>query len=70
VLRGPAPDQPLPADLLYDPTGLLHERLGDAGPCLCLVRPDGHLGFRSSPPSLDALRDYLGRLYAAPSRRT
>jgi hypothetical protein len=63
VLRGPAPDQPLPADLLYDPTGLLHERLGDAGPCLCLVRPDGHLGFRSSPPSLDAFCSYLDRLY-------
>lgn len=49
--------------LLLDPTGLLHERLGQEGPSLCMVRPDGHLGFRSSPPSLDALKAYLARIY-------
>ena len=63
VLRGPAPDAPVAPDVLYDPDGLLHDRLGDAVPCLCLIRPDGHLGFRSSPPSLDALRSYLSRIY-------
>ena len=63
VLRGAARETPVPADLLYDPTGLLHERLGDAGSCLCLIRPDGHLGFRSSPPNSQALFEYLGRLH-------
>jgi 2-polyprenyl-6-methoxyphenol hydroxylase-like FAD-dependent oxidoreductase len=65
VRRGPALETPVPEDLLYDPMGLLHERLGDAGPCLCVIRPDGHLGFRSSPPNLAALRTYLGRIYGA-----
>jgi hypothetical protein len=63
VLRSAPPNEPVPGDLLYDPTGLLHQRLGDAGPCLCLIRPDGHLGFRCSPPSPDALRAYLARIY-------
>jgi hypothetical protein len=65
VLRGQALETTVAADLIFDPTGLLHERLGDAGPCLCVIRPDGHLGFRSSPPDLEALDTYLGRIYAA-----
>jgi hypothetical protein len=65
VLRGSALETPVPEDLLYDPAGLLHERLGDAGPCLCVIRPDGHLGFRSSPSDVAALRAYLGRIYGA-----
>ena len=36
-------------ELLCDPTGALHERLGAERPCLCLVRPDGHLGLRAEP---------------------
>jgi hypothetical protein len=46
-------------ELLCDPTGALHARLGAAQPCLCLVRPDGHLGFRCEPPSLEALQAHL-----------
>jgi hypothetical protein len=52
----------LPNALLRDPTGALHERLGADRPCLCLVRPDGHLGFRGEPPSLAALASHLGRI--------
>ena len=49
--------------LLGDPSGSLHDRLGGA-PLLCVVRPDGHLGFRCAPPSLDALQDHLDLLIA------
>lgn len=63
VLRGTADETPVPDDLLYDPAGGLHERLGADTPCLCLVRPDGYLGFRSSPPNPEALYAYLGRIY-------
>jgi hypothetical protein len=49
-------------ELLCDPTGALHARLGAAQPCLCLVRPDGHLGFRCEPPSLDSLQAHLARI--------
>jgi hypothetical protein len=38
--------------LLRDPAGALHE-LGADRPCLCLIRPDGHLGLRAAPPSLE-----------------
>jgi hypothetical protein len=55
-------DADLSNELLRDPTGALHERLGADQPCLCLVRPDGHLGFRSEPPSLEALDSHLGRI--------
>ncbi len=45
--------------LLVDRSGLLHERLGGARPTLCVIRPDGHLGFCCSPPSLDSLLTHL-----------
>jgi 2-polyprenyl-6-methoxyphenol hydroxylase-like FAD-dependent oxidoreductase len=48
---------------LYDPTGALHERLGTERPCLCLVRPDGHLGFRGMPPALASLQTHLSRIF-------
>jgi 2-polyprenyl-6-methoxyphenol hydroxylase-like FAD-dependent oxidoreductase len=49
--------------LLWDQSGKLHERLGAQGPMLCLIRPDGHLGFRCAPPSLATLTGYLKRLF-------
>jgi hypothetical protein len=65
VLRGPAADEPRPEDLLYDPAALLHERLCGDAPSLCVIRPDGHLGFRCSPPSLEALASHLNRIYGS-----
>ena len=53
----------LPDELLCDPTGALHERLGADRPCLCLVRPDGHLGLRAEPPAPEALHAHLGRIF-------
>jgi hypothetical protein len=52
-----------PNELLCDPAGALHERLGAEQPCLCLVRPDGHLGFRGAPPSLDSLQAHLRHIF-------
>jgi 2-polyprenyl-6-methoxyphenol hydroxylase-like FAD-dependent oxidoreductase len=48
--------------LLCDPAGALHARLGADRPCLCLVRPDGYLGLRAEPPSLEALQRHLQRI--------
>ncbi|MEM7224942.1 MAG: FAD-dependent monooxygenase [Pseudomonadota bacterium] len=48
--------------ILRDPSGTVHERLGADKPSLCVVRPDGHLGFRAAPPSLDALQAHLSRI--------
>lgn len=45
--------------LLSDPSGALHDRLCAGGQALCLVRPDGHLGFRGAPQALDALAAHL-----------
>jgi hypothetical protein len=62
VTRNAVPDQGFAEELLCDPTGALHERLGVGAPSLCLVRPDGHLGLRAEPPSLEPLQDHLGRI--------
>jgi len=53
----------VPDGVLQDPTGALHRRLGANGPCLCLIRPDGHLGLRAEPPALDVLETHLRRIF-------
>jgi 2-polyprenyl-6-methoxyphenol hydroxylase-like FAD-dependent oxidoreductase len=50
-------------EVLLDPTGQLHERLGADRPRICLVRPDGHLGLSCAPPSAEAVRTHLWRLF-------
>jgi 2-polyprenyl-6-methoxyphenol hydroxylase-like FAD-dependent oxidoreductase len=62
VTRNALKHEDIPDELLCDPTGALHERLGAEQPCLCLVRPDGHLGLRAEPPSLSALQAHLRRI--------
>ncbi len=47
---------------LWDAGGALHERFGADEPALCLLRPDGHLGFRAAPPAWEALEEHLGRV--------
>ena len=44
---------------VWDSAGAVHARFQAEGPALCLVRPDGHLGFRAEPPSWDALEAHL-----------
>jgi 2-polyprenyl-6-methoxyphenol hydroxylase-like FAD-dependent oxidoreductase len=51
--------------LVDDTTGAIHRRLSaEKGPCLCIVRPDGHLGLRASPPSAEAADAYFARIFA------
>ncbi len=57
-----APD-PFPDTALWDPDGTLHDRLAAQAPTLCIIRPDGHLGFRCHPLATDALGAYLRRLF-------
>ncbi|MEM9454054.1 MAG: FAD-dependent monooxygenase [Myxococcota bacterium] len=44
---------------VLDHEGMLHERYGLTGPGLVLVRPDGHIAFRSAGPGVDALWAWL-----------
>jgi len=62
VTRSPRGED-APGALFSDPTGALHGRLGADRPSLCLVRPDGHLGLRTEPPSLDALQAHLEGIF-------
>jgi 2-polyprenyl-6-methoxyphenol hydroxylase-like FAD-dependent oxidoreductase len=63
VRTAPTPER-IPDGVLCDPNGDLHDRLAADGPTMCLIRPDGHLGFRCQPPSFDTLDAYLRRLFA------
>lgn len=51
-----------PSEHLWDAGGALHERFGADEPALCLLRPDGHLGFRAAPPDWEALEEHLGHI--------
>lgn len=59
VCRGAPGDEPTLDGVVHDPDGRLHERLGGGEPTLCVIRPDGHLGFRCAPPSLERLERQL-----------
>ncbi len=48
---------------LRDPSRSLHELFGASQPCSYIVRPDGHIGFRSCPVSPEAVRDYVRGLF-------
>jgi 2-polyprenyl-6-methoxyphenol hydroxylase-like FAD-dependent oxidoreductase len=50
-------------DTLPDPDGAVHRRYGARQACAYLVRPDGYVGFRGTPPRAEVLRRYLGRLF-------
>ena len=55
-------DDEIDPPLLLDKDGVLHARLCGDTPCLCLVRPDGHLGLRVTPPSMSALEGHLSQI--------
>jgi 2-polyprenyl-6-methoxyphenol hydroxylase and related FAD-dependent oxidoreductases len=64
VSRNPTGVGDAAAAALHDPTGAAHARLaGDDGTCLCLVRPDGHLGLRCPLPATDALARHLASTF-------
>ena len=50
-------------DTLYDSGGLAHRRLGLAPgrAAVYLIRPDGHVGYRSGESELGGLSEYLRR---------
>jgi NADPH-dependent dioxygenase len=63
VVRNRATPESDADDLLVDTAGTAHARLrGGEGPCLCMVRPDGHLGLRCAPPALPMVEAYLARI--------
>jgi 2-polyprenyl-6-methoxyphenol hydroxylase-like FAD-dependent oxidoreductase len=55
-------DVPGPDGGLIDHEGEAHHLYGARYECLYLVRPDGHVGFRSQPAEKRALREHLGRI--------
>ena len=47
-----------------DPRQTAHEQYGtEKATSLYLVRPDGYIGYRAMPPTLDDLRDYLKKVF-------
>jgi len=50
------------ADIL-DPSGAAHRCFGATSPILVLVRPDGHIAFRSQPPDREVLSTFLAGSY-------
>lgn len=49
--------------LLVDPDGRLHDYFGADRPAICVIRPDGHLGFWHDEPSAAALTGHLKKIY-------
>jgi 2-polyprenyl-6-methoxyphenol hydroxylase-like FAD-dependent oxidoreductase len=56
--------------VVTDSGGGIHQAWGVTRPTHVLVRPDGHVGWRSEPPDLAAVNRFLARLHgpAAPDR--
>ncbi|HEX4147573.1 MAG TPA: FAD-dependent monooxygenase, partial [Pirellulales bacterium] len=54
-----------PADerTLFDTQRMAHDRYGARYECLYLVRPDGHIGFRSQPVDVAAVDRYWSKVY-------
>ncbi|MBE9063157.1 FAD-dependent monooxygenase [cf. Phormidesmis sp. LEGE 11477] len=48
--------------ILHDKVGALHQRYGARSNCLYLIRPDGYIGFRAQPATLESLMSYCDRL--------
>ena len=61
-------EAPLPARLalpvLRDADDQFRVAYGVTGACAYLIRPDGHVGFRSSPVEATALHEHLGGVFA------
>ena len=49
--------------VLLDPEGALHRRFGARSECLYLIRPDGYVGYRCQPATLEPLLRYLDRIF-------
>jgi len=51
---------------LADRSRALHHGFGVRGAAVALIRPDGYLGYRASPPDAAKLAAYLGRIFTRP----
>ncbi|MEM0905916.1 MAG: FAD-dependent monooxygenase [Pseudomonadota bacterium] len=49
--------------VLLDASGELHKIFGAHEAGLYVIRPDGHVGYRSQPPAMVPLRTYLDRVF-------
>jgi len=45
--------------VMIDPDSEVHNIYGAKGECIYLIRPDGYVGYRSLPPNLSRLQEYL-----------
>ena len=48
-----------------DPELALHDHFGVSSEALCVIRPDGYLGFRSQPASADELNTWLDGVFGS-----
>lgn len=46
-----------------DESGALHAKFGARSPCVYLVRPDGYIGYRGSPPDAKRVASYLETIF-------
>jgi len=49
--------------ILLDEDGWLHQTYGARAECLYLIRPDGHVAFRSQPADPIKLDEFLARVF-------
>lgn len=56
-------DPSWPGPILLDEDGNLHQIYGARAECLYLLRPDGHVAFRSQPADPIKLQEYLDRIF-------
>jgi hypothetical protein len=49
--------------ILLDDDGSLHQAYGARAECVYLLRPDGHVAFRSQPADPVKVNDYLARIF-------
>ena len=51
--------------LISDDRRAIHDRYGAQSSCVYLIRPDGYIGYRGSPPDPERLASYLRKIFSA-----
>lgn len=68
--RSPTPFPTLGDCIYLDPRNTAHDSFGIRSEALYLIRPDGHIAYRSLPPDPEHFRRYLGRVLQVPASVT